>query len=63
MTAWATIQGDLEQAGAKVVDQAVVTDQSWITSRKPEDLPKFSEALLAALNTEERREANGQARP
>ena len=63
MTAWATIQGDLEQAGAKVVDQAVVTDQNWITSRKPEDLPKFSEALLAALNTDERREANGQARP
>lgn len=62
LTAWSTIQGDLDQAGAKVVDEVVVTDQNWITSRKPEDLPKFTEALLAALKTEERRGANGQVR-
>ena len=63
LTAWATVQGDLEQAGAKVVDDAVVTDQNWITSRKPEDLPKFSEAFISALQAEERKPTNGEARP
>jgi protease I len=62
LTAWQTVQGDLEQAGAKVVDEAVVRDQNWITSRKPEDLEKFSEALIAALESENRRTANGEAR-
>ena len=62
LTAWQTVQSDLEQAGAEVVDEAVVRDQNWITSRKPEDLEKFSEALIAALQSEERRTANGEAR-
>ncbi|GAC1343136.1 MAG: type 1 glutamine amidotransferase domain-containing protein [Myxococcales bacterium] len=63
LTAWQTVQGDLEQAGAKVLDEAVVRDQNWITSRKPEDLEPFSEALIGALRGEERRSANGSARP
>src|SRR5204863_10207412 len=58
LTAWATVQGDLEQAGANVKDQPVVIDQNWITSRKPEDLKAFSEALLNALrNAGKRSEA------
>jgi protease I len=59
LTAWKTVQGDLEQAGAKVLDQAVVIDQNWITSRQPEDLEMFSEALIQALQKEERKSANG----
>ncbi|TMA23898.1 MAG: type 1 glutamine amidotransferase [Deltaproteobacteria bacterium] len=58
LTAWETVQGDLEQAGANVKDQEVVIDQNWITSRKPEDLKAFSEALLNALrNAGKRSEA------
>jgi protease I len=49
LTAWETVQGDLEQAGANVKDQEVVTDQNWITSRKPEDLKAFSDAMLQTL--------------
>ena len=59
LTAWKTVQDDLEQAGAKVLDQPVVIDQNWITSRKPEDLEKFSEALIQALQKEERKSTNG----
>jgi protease I len=59
LTAWKTVQGDLEQAGAKVVDQPVVIDQNWITSRQPEDLEQFSEALIQALQKEERKSTNG----
>src|SRR5947209_8810804 len=54
LTAWETVQGDLEQAGANVKDQEVVTDQNWITSRKPEDLKSFSDALLSALRKAEK---------
>jgi len=54
LTAWETVQGDLEQAGANVKDQEVVIDQNWITSRKPEDLKAFSEALLNAVRNAEK---------
>jgi protease I len=54
LTAWETVQGDLEQAGANVKDQEVVIDQNWITSRKPEDLKAFSDALLNALGKAEK---------
>ena len=57
LTAWETVQGDLEQAGANVKDQEVVVDQNWITSRKPEDLKAFSDAMLKALKQTD------QARP
>jgi protease I len=46
MTAWQTIQDDLKQIGATVKDEAVVVDRNWITSRKPDDLKLFSEAIV-----------------
>ena len=41
LTAWQTIQDDLKQVGAKVVDQEVVVDRNLVTSRKPADIPAF----------------------
>jgi len=49
LTAWPTIQDDLGQMGARVKDEAVVVDDNWITSRKPEDLKEFSEAIVRHL--------------
>jgi protease I len=49
MTAWKTIQDDLRLAGANVKDEPVVLDKNWITSRKPEDLEQFSEAIIKSL--------------
>lgn len=51
LTAWQTIQDDLQQMGATVKDEAVVEDRNWITSRKPDDLPQFTKAMLGALAT------------
>jgi protease I len=62
LTAWSTVQVDLEQAGANVKDEPVVIDQNWITSRKPDDLEQFSEAFVQALRKAERASANGEAR-
>ncbi|HET9752935.1 MAG TPA: type 1 glutamine amidotransferase domain-containing protein [Myxococcales bacterium] len=49
LTAWQTIQDDLKQIGATVKDEPVVIDRNWITSRKPDDLPQFSEAIVEEL--------------
>jgi protease I len=49
MTSWPTLQTDLQNAGATWVDEEVVVDGNLITSRKPDDVPAFSEKLLAAL--------------
>lgn len=38
-----TIKDDMKNAGAQWVDEEVVIDQGFITSRKPEDLPAFYE--------------------
>jgi protease I len=62
LTAWPTVQVDLELAGANVKDEPVVIDQNWITSRKPDDLQAFSEAFVQALRKAERTTANGEVR-
>jgi len=49
LTAWQTIQDDLRQIGATVKDEPVVKDGNWITSRKPDDLQQFSDALVQRL--------------
>lgn len=41
LTAWTTIQRDLEQVGANVVDQEVAVDRNLVSSRKPDDIPAF----------------------
>ena len=49
VTGWPSIRTDLANAGADVVDQEVAVDGNIITSRKPEDIPAFSRALIDAL--------------
>jgi protease I len=49
VTSVAAIKDDMINAGAKWVDQEVVQDGNLITSRKPGDLPAFTDAIIAAL--------------
>ncbi len=49
LTAWPTVQRDLELVGAHVKDEPVVVDGNWITSRKPDDLDQFSDAIVRRL--------------
>lgn len=46
LTSWPTLQDDLRNAGAQWVDQAVVRDGNWVSSRKPDDIPQFNAALI-----------------
>jgi protease I len=47
LTSWPSIRTDLRNAGADVVDEAVVTDGNLTTSRSPDDLPAFCERIVA----------------
>jgi len=51
VTSWPSIRTDLANAGANVVDQEVAVDRNLITSRKPDDIPAFTQALIKALQT------------
>jgi len=46
MTGYPSIWTDLRNAGAQVLDQEVVFDQQFITSRSPADLPAFCWAVV-----------------
>ena len=49
VTSWPSIRTDLRNAGAEVIDKEVVVDGNLITSRKPDDIPAFSKAVIQAL--------------
>ena len=49
LTSWPSLQTDLTNAGATWVDEELVVDGNLITSRKPDDLPAFCEALVSAF--------------
>lgn len=49
LTSWPSLRKDLENAGAQWEDSEVVRDGQLITSRKPGDIPAFTEALMQAL--------------
>jgi deglycase len=50
LTSWPSIKTDVINAGGRWVDREVVTDGNLITSRNPDDLPAFSDAILAMLS-------------
>jgi protease I len=50
VTSWPSLRTDLRNAGADWVDQQVVVDRDLVTSRKPDDLPAFSEKLVATFS-------------
>src|SRR4029453_19414808 len=52
VTCWPSIAIDVKNAGGLYVDKPVVVDGPVITSRKPDDIPAFSDAIIAALKEE-----------
>ena len=46
ITSWPTLQDDYRNAGANWMDQPVVVDGNWVSSRKPDDLPVFNRAAI-----------------
>lgn len=48
-TSFFSIKDDMINAGAQWVDEAVVADRHFISSRTPDDLPYFCPALIEAM--------------
>ncbi|HCN61003.1 MULTISPECIES: type 1 glutamine amidotransferase domain-containing protein [Mammaliicoccus] len=49
VTSFLSVRKDLQNAGAKVVDESVVVDKGIVTSRTPDDLEDFNRESLALL--------------
>jgi protease I len=49
LTCWPSIAIDVKNAGGLYVDKPVVEDGNLITSRKPDDVPMFCDAILRRL--------------
>ena len=46
ITSWPSLKTDLENAGAKWVDQEVVVDRGLVSSRNPKDIPAFNRKIV-----------------
>lgn len=55
LTSWPSLKTDLQNAGARWKDEEVVVDGHIITSRKPDDIPAFTKAIIQQVSA---REAN-----
>jgi protease I len=47
LTSYHSIQDDVRNAGGHWIDREVVEDGNWVTSRRPGDLPAFTQAMIA----------------
>jgi len=46
LTSYYTIQDDIRNAGARWVDQELVCDGNWVSSRSPKDIPAFNKGMI-----------------
>jgi protease I len=53
VTSWPSVRTDLANAGAQVKDAECVEDGNLITSRKPDDIPAFSDAVIKAVQKQQ----------
>jgi protease I len=49
LTSFPSLRTDLVNAGAEWVDEEVVVDENFVTSRRPEDLPAFCATVVSVL--------------
>jgi protease I len=46
LTSYFTIQDDIRNAGGIWLNQEVVEDNNWVSSRQPQDIPAFNKAMI-----------------
>src|SRR5205085_7998158 len=46
LTSWPGIQDDIRNAGGEWIDEEVVHDGNWVSSRGPQDLHAFDKAIV-----------------
>jgi protease I len=50
LTSWPSLQDDIRNAGGKWLDQEVVVDRNWVSSRKPDDIPAFNQQVIELIS-------------
>ena len=60
ITSWPSLQTDLRNAGANWVDEEVVVDGNLVSSRKPDDLPAFTQTLVDVMAASAHAEQSGR---
>lgn len=61
VTSWPSLQDDFRNAGSQWVDQEVVRDENFVSSRKPADIPAFNNEFMKLLDEQQKRERNQPA--
>jgi protease I len=60
LASWPGIRDDVRNAGGEWVDEKVVHDGNWVSSRGPQDLPWFDRAIVAHFAEATGREVPGR---
>lgn len=50
LTSYHTIQDDVRNSGANWIDQEVVRDRNWVSSRQPADISAFNREMIALFS-------------
>ena len=50
LTSYYTIEDDVRNAGGRWIDQEVVRDDNWVSSREPADLPAFNREMITMFD-------------
>lgn len=61
LTSYFTLQDDIRNAGGKWQDEEVVADGNWVSSRKPDDIPAFNQAMIALFKQRAKKAKAAQA--
>jgi protease I len=57
LTSWPSLQDDIRNAGGTWVDQEVVRDGNWVSSRQPDDIPAFNREFITLLEQRAKQKA------
>jgi len=63
ITSWPSLKTDLKNAGADWIDRAVVVDHGMVTSRKPADIPLFTQKMIDEFAARRRERMRKSAQP
>ena len=61
LTSWPSLKTDIRNAGGDWVDEVVRVDDRLITSRKPDDLPRFNAAMVREFANSRQADASAES--
>lgn len=59
LTSWPSLESDIRNAGGQWLDEEVVADGNWVSSRKPADIPAFNAKMVELFSRQRGKTAVG----